>query len=337
MTQKRTLKVDERDPSAKMRIDNAPQDLGGPLASTSRHEAEKKQPDAGLLSSDDVFDQLDSEEFVPKDTMEVFTESIEASVGYSSLIRLLNESYHDRITFFMSERGGSLNIEEARKKAFRRCEDTEEAKKYFRFLHSLPVDALNFGDLGSLWRAAPRVAERLWEQIKVEARKEFESGHSAANTVLPPGLTREAWQVARYLGVRESFISEWKPRGGIEISLIDMLAQTWFQWQYWLEQSILRAQTEPRREHRDYREWKARMEEQRASDSSGEGYWFQPYVSEQEALDHAVQMVDRWNRMYVRTLRQLRDLRRFSPVTINNAKQVNIAAEGGNQINSTES
>jgi hypothetical protein len=45
-------------------------------------------------------------------------------------------------------------------------------------------------------------------------------------------------------------------------------------------------------------------------------------------------MADRFNRLFLRTLRQLRDLRRYAmPVTINNPQQVNIAAEGGQQVN----
>ena len=52
-----------------------------------------------------------------------------------------------------------------------------------------------------------------------------------------------------------------------------------------------------------------------------------------KALEHAVQMADRWNRIYMRTLRQLRDLRRYGKVTINNPTQVNIAADGGQQVN----
>ena len=49
------------------------------------------------------------------------------------------------------------------------------------------------------------------------------------------------------------------------------------------------------------------------------------------------QTADRWHRIYMRTLRNLRDLRRYSvPVTINNPQQVNIAAEGGQQINFAE-
>ena len=49
-----------------------------------------------------------------------------------------------------------------------------------------------------------------------------------------------------------------------------------------------------------------------------------------EAIEQAA-MVDRFNRLFLRTLRQLRDLRRYAPaVTIQNAGQVNI---GQQQVN----
>ncbi len=64
-----------------------------------------------------------------------------------------------------------------------------------------------------------------------------------------------------------------------------------------------------------------------------DGYWTRPTISEAEALEQAVQMADRWNRIYMRTLIQVRDLRRYAPVTINNANQVNITAESGNHVN----
>ena len=42
-------------------------------------------------------------------------------------------------------------------------------------------------------------------------------------------------------------------------------------------------------------------------------------------------MVDRFNRLFLRTLRALRDLRRYAPsVTVQHAAQVNI---GGQQVN----
>jgi len=57
-------------------------------------------------------------------------------------------------------------------------------------------------------------------------------------------------------------------------------------------------------------------------------------VGEQNAIEHAMQMMDRYNRLFLRTLRQLRDLWRYSkPITINNPRQVNIAADGGKQLN----
>jgi hypothetical protein len=203
----------------------------------------------------------------------------------------------------------------------------------------MPLDMLNFVDLMELQEYAPRVAEWMWEHAKREGRKEFESGHLAANIAFPAGYMKQVWNVARYIGVRESFIDEWSPRGGIELSLIDMMAQTWFQWQYWLERTVQRSQTPVRSEDPEYARWKAgkRAENPKAkadrSDNPTVEEWLRPYLSEKDAIEHAVQMAERWQRMFTRALRQLRDLRRYTPVTINNPSQVNIAAEGGQQIN----
>lgn len=65
--------------------------------------------------------------------------------------------------------------------------------------------------------------------------------------------------------------------------------------------------------------------------------WLPPRLSAAETVENAMAMADRFNRLYLRTLRQMRDLRRFSvPVTINNPKQVNIAADGGQQVNAVK-
>jgi hypothetical protein len=76
---------------------------------------------------------------------------------------------------------------------------------------SLPVDQLNFSDLGELYAAAPRVAERFWEMVKREGRREFESGYLAANITFPAGYMKQVWNIGRYMGMRESFIAEWQP------------------------------------------------------------------------------------------------------------------------------
>jgi hypothetical protein len=278
---------------------------------------------------------------VPKEEffVDVAPDSLESEIGYSSLHRQMHSAFVRQVAFYKSPRGGSCTTEEARKRAFHACTTKEDAKRVFKDLMRAPLDSLNFVDLMELQEFAPRVAEWFWEHAKREGRKEFESGHLSANIAFPAGYMKQVWNVARYIGVREAFIAEWGPRGGIELSLIDMMAQTWFQWQYWVEQSVRRSQTPVRSEDPEYSRWKAqkRTENPKAkmvtSDNPTAEEWLRPYVSERDAVEHAVQMAERWQRMFTRALRQLRDLRRYTPVTINNPRQVNIAAEGGQQIN----
>ncbi len=287
---------------------------------------------------DPVFEAWDEREFSPQDFMiDVPIDSLESAVGYSSLFRQMHDSFIRMVAFHKSPSGGSLSTDEARKRAFHACDNKEEAKKRFRSMMGLPLESLNFVDLMELHSLAPRVAERFWERAKQEGRKEFESGHLAANITFPVGYMKQLWNIARYIGVRESFIDDWNPKGGIEVALIDMLAQSYFQWQFWLEQTVKRSETKPREEHYKYQEWKRHQMELQEAKSWEEGYWFPPYVSEVRAIEHAVQMADRFNRIFMRTLRQLRDLRRYSPVTINNPNQVNIASDGGQQINVAKS
>ena len=235
-----------------------------------------------------------------------------------------------RVRFYRSEMGGSLSLEEARACAYKACKDEDEAKRIYDKMMSLPLDCLDFVDMLEMWPVAPWIAESLWERLKREAGDEFESGHLAGKAITPVHYMRTAWNVASFLGLRESFIAEWQPRGGIELSLIDMLAQAFLLYQHWVEQSVLRTKTRAREEHPEYTRWKANKREQ----GWLHGYWDIPYVSERGAQEFAAQQADRWNRIYMRTLRNLRDLRRYSvPVTINNPQQVNIAADGGQQVN----
>lgn len=285
----------------------------------------------------DIFGNWDGEEFEPTDfTIDVPIDSLESCVGYSSLFRQFHQAFIRQVAFYRSAAGGSLSIEEARKAAFHPCEDKEEAKKHFQMMMRLPLESLNFIDLQELQNLAPRVAERFWERAKREGANEFVSGHLGANITFPVGYMKQLWNIARYLGVRDSFIDEWQPKGGIEIALIDMLTQGYFQWQYWLEQTVKRSETRERQEHPEYSQWMARRQNEYKMNGWSDGYWSRPFVSEQQAVEHAVQMADRWNRIFMRTLRQLRDLRRYAPVTINNPNQVNIAADGGKQVNLSE-
>ena len=65
------------------------------------------------------------------------------------------------------------------------------------------------------------------------------------------------------------------------------------------------------------------------------GDWQPPRVTDSDAVDQAAGTVDRFNRIFMRALRQLRDLRRYAPaVVVHNAGQVNVAER---QVNVAES
>jgi hypothetical protein len=266
------------------------------------------------------------------DHVAVAADSLEASVGYGSLLRHLQEAFIVRVAYYRSKEGGALSPDEARARAFEPCCDEEEAKRLFDELRKDPVDKIRFIDLAKMWRIAPRLAESLWEMIKVDGRHEFESGHLAGEALTATQFRKTAWAVASYLGLRESFIEEWQPQGGIQLSLIDILAQSFLMYQHWGKQSAIRSQTELRKSNPSYIQWQERINPDAVDNGYIYGHWDLPYVSEQSAMEHATRMADRWHRIYMRTLRNMRDLRRYA-VTINNAQQVNIASEGGRQFN----
>jgi hypothetical protein len=241
-----------------------------------------------------------------------------------------------RVAYYRGERGGPMSEEDALSHAFAPCVDDEAVKRKFNKLMSENMEDLDFVDFMEVHMKAPRVAERIWEMVKESALREFASGHLASMQVLPVGEMRTPISVARYIALRESFIAYTAAPTGPEVALIDMLAQAYTQWQHWLTQSVKRSRTPVRNEDPEYSEWKAwkrDLDPKKFPGERKEGEWWRPYLSDKLAIEHAAQEAERWNRIFLRTLKQLRDFQRFSAVMINNAGQVNIAADGGQQIN----
>ncbi len=265
--------------------------------------------------------------------VEVYGDSLECFIGYDSLLRVLGKRYGSRVAYLRSEAGGSLSLEEARKAAYRQNITDKEALELLERMMRYPSDYISFIDLLELNANSPATAQNMWEMIKREAQREFESGHRAAAVFEPADYMEDAWNIASYLGLRESLCEEWRPQGGIELTMIDAIAQAWLQVQFWTMESVKRGTTEPRRENHQFYEWK-QWNKQANPKQWIDGHWDVPMVSEQQAVEHAAQMADRWQRMYFRAIRNLRDWRRYMPqITINNPNQVNIAADGGQQIN----
>lgn len=295
----------------------------------------KKKIDRLQLMPDDFNDAENAiEEYLAeKREIEVNADSLESRLGYDSLLRIMSKCFGKRVAYYRSKAGGSLSLEEAREAAYRRNITGEEALELLDQMLRYPTHFISFIELMELSDYSPAAAQNMWELIKREAQTEFESGHRAAEVFEPADYMIDAWNRASYLGLRESLCEEWQPRGGIELTMIDAIAQAWLQVQFWTKESVKRAKTEPRRENYQFYEWKQRNKRENQKQWQ-EGHWDVPMVSEQQAIEHAAQMADRWQRMYFRAIRSLRDWRRYTPqVTINNPQQVNIASDGGQQIN----
>jgi hypothetical protein len=157
-----------------------------------------------------------------------------------------------------------------------------------------PSEELTWGDLEeSVGKTGGRALDR-WEEIKGEALEELRSGHRAGAVVL--GRHSGPFDLARFLAIRAELAVGWQPRNGVERQLIDVMAQAQAGLFFWQERLYDRAAVDL------------------------------PDVAEQAGA-----MVERFNRMFLRTLRALQDLRRYTtPVIVQNAGQVNV---GGQQVN----
>jgi hypothetical protein len=184
-----------------------------------------------------------------------------------------------------------------------------------RILHG-PPDQVNWFDLHRIARTDPDRAVARWEEIKRAALAELQTGHRAARAV--ETVNDGAWQRAQFLALRDDLAAEWRPRNGIERQLLDAMAQAQAGYLQWLQTLTVRTALTNIGGDRMQRE---------------EGKWQAPRQTDAEAIDQAAAMMDRFNRIFLRTLRALRDLRRYAgPLIVQNAGQVNV---GGQQVNMT--
>jgi hypothetical protein len=175
-----------------------------------------------------------------------------------------------------------------------------------------PPAQLSWFALDALARRDPDRAAARWEEVKQAARGEVASGHRAARPLA--GRDSHCWTRARFLAVRAELLAAWRPRTGAEQHLVDQLAQ-WqtLIWQ-WLES------------YTTYDEV-ATIQARRSGPDSTPG----PRVQcDADRVEQAASMVERFHRLYLRTLRALQDMRRLPPVVVRAAGQVNI---GQQQVN----
>ncbi len=277
-----------------------------------------------------------------------------------SVLRELWRCHLRMVDFYMSPNGGSLTLEDAQRItsgeyvfSSDRSEDgrltlvprtdtkaAETARELSQSL-SWDVDNLSWYGLDRLFRTNPDLAEQVWDEVKEQAARDFKSGHFAAELFERTDWQKDVWKRAHFVAVFQMMIESYKPRDAIEHQMVEMAAVEYFLWRHWTQEHLQRATSEPRRESYDYQQWREKEKTTwcRHSGQKRElqgqwiaGAWEMPYQIEADAIAQAAELADRFRRAYLATVRGLRDWRRY-PVIVQNAEQVNIAADGGQQVN----
>jgi hypothetical protein len=224
----------------------------------------------------------------------------------SSLVRRLAAAYAANVGWRIQE------LKETAEEAERRTRAADDPEQQLRAL-SEPSDQVSWWTLSPLIEADPEAGWAVWERVKAEASDELASGHRAALALC---WDDSPWQRAQFLAIRQAFIDEWQPRGGIELTLIDQMAQAHSLYLFWIERAHVQACLEGTKQKREL---------------GRTGRWEPRTLGAAETLDQSAQMAERWQRLFVRALRALRDLRRHAPPVVLAAPgaQVNV---GRNQI-----
>jgi hypothetical protein len=127
---------------------------------------------------------------------------------------------------------------------------------------------------GELEEIGPERAARLFGEIKQAARDELRDGCRAGGALMGPDAV--PYQLARFLAIRAELADGWQPRNGVERQIIDQMAQA--------------------------QAWSYHWQEQLAHHS----------ITGLDLIEQLGAMVDRFNRVFLRLLRALQDLRRQS-------------------------
>jgi hypothetical protein len=198
----------------------------------------------------------------------------------------------------------------------------EQNKGYLRTYFSkeqmalVAPDQLRWHNLADAELDEEGAAEMVWKHVKERAREELKSGMLAANVVAE---NQYPIAYARFLARREALIEEWQPRGGQEMQMVETLAQLQVLQDHWMQICVQRTLFDVKEES-----YKIKVQ----------GKWEMMPIGKDALMEQAHEMLGRVNGMSLRTVRALRDLRRYSAqVIINNPQTVNVAQDQASQVN----
>jgi hypothetical protein len=267
--------------------------------------AQRKQATRRVVRTDTLKKTATGERHTTVRTVERSVERAEAS----ALIREMSRVYLGTIKFYKSKYAGELSHADAVEKAASMNKWRRE-----KVDASLP-ERISWTEISAVAEASMEEGLIVWGKVREAADDELESGRRAAGVT---GDQSDPYTIAQFLAIRDSIADQWQPRAGIESAMVDMLAVSFSLYLYWSEIAHKRAV----HDHEEQRKEIERLE------SKG---WRSPYQWQADAIEQAHRLADGYNRQFLRVLRQLRDLRRYAPVVIqNHGGQINV---GTQQVN----
>jgi hypothetical protein len=194
---------------------------------------------------------------------------------------------------------------------------------------------VSWGDLGRLAEHEPERARDLWAELKQAARHELATGVRGADALESsmPG-ERTPWRRGRYLAIVDALTADLEPRGALEALLIQRMASTYDRCLHWQHEAIQREEMEVWQGQSTIRQEHARMGEGDRERNRREYGYLPPRLNQAEAIQEAALMSERYERAFLRLVREFRNQRRmFASLIVAEGGTVNIADGGPQQVN----
>ena len=242
-------------------------------------------------------------------TKELTTDEQHAIAEANFLARQLYLKFYELVEYYKTYE--KLSTTDALAKA-----EAKPHEDYLALLRTKPLEQFSWFNINAIPENTD-LSIAIWQDIKDAAREDVTSGHYAFSQV----LQKSPYEHAIYLAVRDAFGEQWKPQNAGEQLLVDQLAQMYCEYLYWLHRLEIRTNIDREVEDGNVKrkgKWKPAYE----------------YGTTPEWIETTSNMIERFHRLFLRTLRALRDLRRWNVnVNINNNGQVNI---GQQQVNAAQ-
>lgn len=199
---------------------------------------------------------------------------------------------------------------------------------------ALEPEQVSWDDLGRLTEHKPEAARDLWFAIKAAAHDELRTGVRAADALEGPmPSSRLPWQRARYLAVVDALNADLKPRGALEGMLIQRMASTFELCLRWQAEAVRAQELEMWRGESTMQQEHARMTPAQRERHRLDYSWLPPRVSQAEAIHEAALMSERYERAFLRLVREFRNARRmFAALIVTEGGTVNLT-DGPQQVN----